>query len=152
MIDLSRMRTLLDERPQGHCLPQALYNAPEAFDFDMNAIFGTNWLMAGFECELPKPGSYISQMVGKWPVLIVHGRDGEIRAFHNSCRHRGSLLCAPGSGAAPKIVCPYHRWTYELDGSLLSAMRMGDDFEKADQSLRPIPRRSTTLPDGLSFT
>ena len=138
MIDIRRMGTLLAERPEGHCLPQGLYNDPEAFDFDMAAIFGTSWLMAGFECELPKAGSYVSQMVGKWPVLIVRGRDGEIRAFHNSCRHRGSLLCAAGSGSAPKIVCPYHRWTYELDGSLLSAMRMEADFDKAAHSLRPI--------------
>ena len=138
MIDIRRMGALLAERPEAHCLPQGLYNDPAAFDFDMAAIFGTSWLMAGFECELPKAGSYVAQMVGKWPVLIVRGRDGEIRAFHNSCRHRGSMLCASGSGSSPKIVCPYHRWTYELDGSLLSAMRMGDDFDKAAHSLRPI--------------
>lgn len=138
MIDLSRIGSLLDQRPAGHCLPQALYNDAEVFDFDMTAIYGTSWLMAGYECELPKAGSYISLMIGKWPVLIVKGRDGEIRAFHNSCRHRGSILCAAGSGSAPKIVCPYHRWTYELDGSLLSAMRMEPDFDKASHSLRPI--------------
>ncbi len=138
MIDFRRIGALLAERPEGYCLPQGLYNAPDAFDFDMAAVFGTSWLMAGFECELPKPGSYISQMIGNWPILIVRGRDGEIRAFHNSCRHRGSMLCPPGSGSSPKIVCPYHKWTYELDGALLSAMRMGDDFDKADHSLRPL--------------
>ena len=64
MIDLSRIGSLLAQRPEGHCLPQALYNDAEVFDFDMTAIYGTSWLMAGFECELPKAGSYISQMVG----------------------------------------------------------------------------------------
>ena len=123
MNDFSRIGALLAQRREGHCLPQGLYNDLDAFAFDQEAIFGTSWLMAGFECELPRPGSYVSQMFGKWPVLIVRGKDGEIRAFHNSCRHRGSMICAPGSGSSPKLVCPYHRWTYELDGSLLSAMR-----------------------------
>jgi glycine betaine catabolism A len=138
MNDFSRIGALLAQRREGHCLPQGLYNGAEAFAFDQAAIFGTSWLMAGFECELPKPGSYVSQMFGQWPVLIVRGKDGVIRAFHNSCRHRGSMICPPGSGSSPKLVCPYHRWTYELDGSLFAAMRMGDDFQKDDHGLHPV--------------
>jgi len=90
----------------------------------------------------PRPGAASSQMVGKWPVLIVKGRDGEIRAFHNTCRHRGSILCAAGKGAAPKIVCPYHRWTYELDGSLLSATRMEAGFRQGRPQPAPDPARA----------
>lgn len=138
MIDLNRIGALLAERRAGHCLPQGLYNDPEAFEFDMKAIYGRSWLMIGFDCELPKPGSYLSEMVGPWPILIVRGRDGEIRAFHNSCRHRGSILCQPGSGTAPKLVCPYHRWTYNLDGSLFTAMRMEETFDKAEHGLKQL--------------
>lgn len=138
MIDLNRIGALVAERREGHCLPQGLYNDPEAFEFDMKAIYGRSWIMIGFDCELSKPGSYISEMVGTWPILIVRGRDGEIRAFHNSCRHRGSILCQPGSGTAPKLVCPYHRWTYNLDGSLFTAMRMGEDFDKAEHGLKQL--------------
>jgi Rieske 2Fe-2S family protein len=94
--------------------------------------------MAGLECELPKAGSYLSMMVGKWPVIITRDRQGDIRAFHNSCRHRGSMICPVGSGTAPKLVCPYHRWTYDLDGSLFAANRMGDDFDKAEHGLKPV--------------
>ena len=90
MNDLSRIAALLAERREGYCLPQGLYNGAEAYAFDQAAIFGTSWLMAGFECELPKPGSYVSQMYGNWPVLIVRGRDGRIRAFHN--RDRKSVV------------------------------------------------------------
>lgn len=138
MMDFGRIRTLLDTRRDGHCLPQALYNAPEAFEFDMHACFGTGWLAVGFECEVSKPGSYVSQLVGNWPVLITRDRDGVLRAFHNSCRHRGSVLCPRGAGAAPRIVCPYHNWTYNLDGSLLAAPRMPDGFDKSAHGLKPI--------------
>ncbi len=138
MNDLARIAALLDQRPEGHCLPQGLYNDPVAFAFDQQAIYGTSWIMAGFACELPRSGSYLSQMVGSWPILIVRGRDGAIRAFHNSCRHRGSILCQPGSGHAPRIVCPYHNWTYDLEGALLAASRMGDDFDKASHGLKPL--------------
>jgi Rieske 2Fe-2S family protein len=94
--------------------------------------------MAGMECELPKAGSYVSMMVGKWPVIITRDKEGTIRAFHNSCRHRGSMICAPGTGTAPKLVCPYHRWTYDLDGSLFAAGRMDSDFDKSAHGLKPI--------------
>jgi Rieske 2Fe-2S family protein len=137
-MDLGRIDALFQQRREGHTLPQGLYTDPDSFDFDMAAIFGQSWLMAGLECELPKAGSYLSMMVGKWPVIITRDRQGEIRAFHNSCRHRGSMICAVGSGTAPKLVCPYHRWTYDLDGSLFAANRMGDDFDKAEHGLKPV--------------
>lgn len=137
-MDYGRIGAFLQARRPGHCLPAGLYNDPLTFDFDMEGIFGTSWIMAGFSCELSKPGSYVAQMIGKWPIIIVRDRSGVIRAFHNSCRHRGSILCQPGSGSAPKLVCPYHRWTYDLDGSLFAATRMADDFEKGEHGLKPI--------------
>lgn len=126
------------QRRAGHSLPQGLYIDSRAYDFDMAAIYGQSWLMAGFECELPKPGSYMSMMVGKWPILITRDRKGDIRAFHNSCRHRGSVVCQPGNGSAARLICPYHRWTYDLDGSLLAAGRMPSAFDKGAHSLKPV--------------
>ncbi len=138
MSDLAWIAGQFAARRAGHTLPQGLYTDQRAFEFDMTAIYGQSWLMAGFECELPTPGSYISMMVGKWPVLITRDRHSEIRAFHNSCRHRGSVLCQPGHGAAARLVCPYHRWTYDLDGSLLAAGRMGPGFDKSEHGLVPV--------------
>jgi glycine betaine catabolism A len=129
-------------RRAGHSLPQPLYNDAAAFDFDMEAIYATSWLMVGLEVELPKRGSYLSMMIGKWPVVITRDRADEIRAFHNSCRHRGSMICPVGAGTAPKLVCPYHRWTYDLDGSLFAAGRMPDDFDKSDHALKPVALRN----------
>jgi glycine betaine catabolism A len=135
-------------RLAGHSLPQALYNDAVVFDFDMEAIYGTSWLMAGFEVELPKAGSYLALMIGKWPIILIRDRAGDIRAFHNSCRHRGSMICPAGSGTAPKLVCPYHRWTYDLDGSLFAAGRMPEDFDKSEHGLKPIAFESV---EGVMF-
>jgi glycine betaine catabolism A len=140
-MDFKQVNALIAQRRAGHTLPQGLFTEQNSFDFDMSAIYGTSWLMAGMECELPKTGSYMAFTVGKWPVLITRDAKGQIHAFHNSCRHRGSILCQPGLGTAPKLVCPYHRWTYNLDGSLLAATRMPDDFVKSDHGLKPVSVR-----------
>lgn len=137
-MDLKRVDALFGQRRDGHTLPQGLYTEVGSFEFDMVTIYGQSWLMVGMDCELPKIGSYLSIMVGKWPIIITREKSGEIRAFHNSCRHRGSMICAPGSGTSPKLVCPYHRWTYDLDGSLFAANRMPDDFVKADHGLKAV--------------
>jgi glycine betaine catabolism A len=137
-VDFRRIDAAFRARRAGHSLPQSLYMDDEAFHFDMEAIYATSWLMVGLEVELPKPGSYLSMMIGKWPVIITRDKASGIRAFHNSCRHRGSMICPVGSGTAPKLVCPYHRWTYDLDGSLFAAGRMPDDFAKSDHGLKPI--------------
>jgi glycine betaine catabolism A len=138
MHDLHRIQGLFQSRRAGHTLPQALYTEQSAFDFDIAAVYGESWLMVGLDCELPKSGSYMSMMVGKSPVIITRDKSGAVRAFHNSCRHRGSMICPVGNGTAPKLVCPYHRWTYDLDGSLFAANRMPDDFVKADHGLKPV--------------
>lgn len=137
-MDLAQIKAAFASRRPGHSLPQALYNDPAMFEFDLHAAFARTWLLGAFACELPVAGSYSAIMVGPWPILIVRGRDGQIRGFHNSCRHRGAVLCKEGQGRSPRIVCPYHRWTYNLDGSLLNATRMPDDFDNSDHGLRPV--------------
>ena len=138
MVDLAKIKSLLDARRPGHSLPQGLYNDPDALAFDLEAIFGRSWLQVGFACELPKPGSYMAVTLGQWPIVVVRDRAGDLRAFHNACRHRGSQVCADGHGASARLVCPYHRWTYELTGELVHAGRMGPDFDPADHGLKPI--------------
>ncbi|MBS0254891.1 MAG: aromatic ring-hydroxylating dioxygenase subunit alpha [Proteobacteria bacterium] len=136
-----QIRSLLDQRRPGHSLPQALYVEPAVLAFDVAAIYGQSWLMACLECELPTPGSTYALTIGDYPVLLTRDRAGEIHAFHNSCRHRGSILCQPGHGTAPRLICPYHRWTYDLDGGLLAAGRMPEGFEKAAHGLKPVALR-----------
>jgi Rieske 2Fe-2S family protein len=134
----SRILELLDCSKGGHTLPQAFYTDPGIYDFDMAAVFPRSWLMAGFEAELPEPGSYIALTIGRNPVVIARGRDGTIRGFHNTCRHRGSQICPDGAGQIRKFVCPYHKWTYDFDGRLIGAARMQAEFKIGDYSLQPI--------------
>jgi stachydrine N-demethylase len=129
---------LLARRKPDHALEQAFYNDPEIFRMDMEMIFYRDWLFVAPACDLPKPGSYITHQIGDYGIIIVRGHDGEIRAFHNSCRHRGSVLCKASKGTNPKIVCPYHQWTYELDGQLLWARDMGDDFDASQHGLKTV--------------
>ncbi|MDR3508537.1 MAG: Rieske 2Fe-2S domain-containing protein, partial [Caulobacteraceae bacterium] len=138
MVDLGKIRALLNARRPGYSLPQALYNDPDVFEFDLEAIYKRSWLQVGFTVELPRPGSYMSITLGRWPVLLVRDRAGEIRGFHNSCRHRGAQICADGHGTSARLVCPYHRWTYELSGELVHAGRMPEDFDKSQHGLGPI--------------
>ena len=138
MADLDKISRLLDTRRPGHGLPQALYNDPDAFAFDMEAIFARSWIMIGFEVELGRPGSWMAAAIGPWPILVTRDRQGVIHGFHNTCRHRGSRICLPGKGASARLVCPYHRWTYELSGELAHATRMPETFDRLGHGLVPV--------------
>jgi len=134
----NEMLSLLRSRREGYSLPQPFYIDPEFYKVDLELIWYRDWLFVGHNCEIPKSGNFFTVQVGDYPVVIVRGRDGEIRAFHNSCRHRGSRVCNTEKGAAARLVCPYHQWTYDLDGKLVFARQMADDFQKEDFSLKPI--------------
>lgn len=129
---------LLAARQPGHALARPFYTDPAIFQADLDMIWYRDWLFAIPACELPKPGAYVTHKVGAYRVILVRGQDGLIRAFHNSCRHRGSIICKGARGSVPKLVCPYHQWTYELDGSLLWARDMGPDFDPRDHGLKPV--------------
>lgn len=138
MLDLDQTLALIAARKPDHALQHELYTDPGVFRQDLEQIFYREWLFAGPACELDKPGSYISFKVGEYPVVVVRGTDGRIRAFHNVCRHRGQRLCPQASGRAAKLVCPYHQWTYDLDGKLAFARDMGPDFDPSQYSLKPV--------------
>lgn len=129
---------LLARRKPGHALEQPFYTDADIYRADMETIFYRDWLFAIPACELEKPGAYVTHQVGAYGVVIVRGADNVIRAFHNSCRHRGSVICNKAKGVSPKLVCPYHQWTYELDGRLLWAREMGTDFDASKHGLKPV--------------
>jgi Rieske 2Fe-2S family protein len=128
----------LKNRREGFSLEQPFYTDPDYFKLDMETIYYRDWLFIGHDCEVPRAGNYFTVQIGDYPVVIVRGRDQVIRAFHNSCRHRGSRVCSSERGSSAKLVCPYHQWTYELDGSLLFARQMAEDFDKTQFSLKPV--------------
>lgn len=134
----SKINEMLTRRRSGYSLEQGFYVDPDVFQADLEMIHYRDWLFAIPACELEKPGSYVTHQVGAYGVILVRGSDGQIRAFHNSCRHRGSVLCKSKKGNNPKLVCPYHQWTYELDGSLLWARDMGPEFDPSQHGLKPV--------------
>jgi Rieske 2Fe-2S family protein len=105
--------------PLAPALDPRLYLDPAVVELEQRAIFERTWQLAGHVADLPSPGTYITTDVGDQPVLVVRDDHGEIRAFRNVCRHRGSRLLT-GSGGCPKAIrCRYHGWTYRLDGALI---------------------------------
>ena len=140
----AKARDMLSRRKPGHSLEQGFYTDPEIFALDMENIWYRDWLFATPAAAMPKGGSYVTHKVGPYRVIIVKGQDGEIRAFHNTCRHRGSILCKADKGNVAKLVCPYHQWTYELDGRLLWARDMGPDFDAAAHGLKPVHCRTVS--------
>ncbi|ASV87086.1 putative Ring hydroxylating alpha subunit [Ochrobactrum quorumnocens] len=134
----NEMLGLLTGRDPNFSLEQKFYTDPDYYKLDLENIFYRDWLFVGHDCELPKTGSYMTVQVGAYPVLIVRDAQGGIRAFHNSCRHRGSRICSAEKGTTAKLVCPYHQWTYELDGRLLFARQVGPDFKPAEYGLKHV--------------
>lgn len=130
---------MLRQRQGDHSLPQPFYNDSRVFALEMREIFEHEWLFVGMTCEIPAKGNYLSVQIGDNPIIVVRGDQGTIHAFHNVCRHRGSRLCTQEKGKVAKLVCPYHQWTYELDGRLLFAGQdMGEDFDLSAHGLKPV--------------
>ncbi len=125
-------------RRKNHALTQALYTDPGVFSADLDQLWYRDWIYAVPAAQLAKTGAYATLQIGDYPVVVVKGSDGQVRAFHNVCRHRGQKLCAKPEGQAPKIVCPYHQWTFDLDGKLLYARAMQADFDPKAHGLKPV--------------
>ena len=122
-------------------LPGRFYTSPEIFHAERERIFYRQWICAGREERIPQPGDYFVRTIGTESVIITRGRDGVVRAFHNLCRHRGTRLCEADAGHFKNAIrCPYHAWTFGLDGRLLAAPSMDEreGFSTADYPLHPV--------------
>ena len=128
----------LKGRRANHTLPRAFYVDPDIYQLDLENLFYRQWLFVGHDCELKQPGDYLTVQVGDYPVVVVRGGDGAIRAFHNSCRHRGSRICSAEHGSSVRLVCPYHNWSYGLDGRLLFARDVAKPFDAKALGLKPV--------------
>ena len=120
----------------------------EIYDLEVERIINRNWILAGHQSELPEPGDFKVFNVAKESAIIVRGSDGELKGFANVCRHRGSLVCLESSGNARQFSCPYHGWQYSIDGDLLAARSMPEDFDKPAYALKPV---SVDTVHGLVF-
>jgi len=119
-------------------LGQKFYTDPDFYRLDLETIFYRDWVFAGHDCEIPAPGDYFTLQIGDYPIIVVRGLDGSIRALHNSCRHRGSRICAAPRGAVKRLVCPYHQWTYDLSGGLIRTRHMDAAIDKTQFGLKTV--------------
>lgn len=117
-------------------MPPEVYTSAEFFDFEMEAVFGHEWICVGRAADVAKPGDYFTTSIGKDPMIVVRGRDGEIHTYANVCQHRAMTL-VEGSGNTRRFRCPYHSWVYGLDGCLQSAPDLNDApyFDKTEINL-----------------
>ncbi len=126
-------------------LPGWTYHSPALFDLEKTHVFLTHWQVAGHECDLPNPGDWLTfDMLGERAVLM-RGADGVVRAFHNLCRHRGARVVDGDRGQCRgSIVCPFHGWVYNLDGTLRGAAQPTSfgDMDRTKFGLKPIEMQS----------
>ncbi len=111
-------------RPLGEStgLPARAYRWPEVFDWEVEHVFDRSWVCVGRSADLPEPGDQVAVTAGSETVLLVRGRDGVLRGFFNTCRHRGHVLLETGDRTCrTTVMCPYHAWVYNLDGRLRGA-------------------------------
>jgi Rieske 2Fe-2S family protein len=137
------VRDLIARQPAGHAMLRDFYSGEEVYRFDCQKVWRSGWLFAGHSCEIPKPGDYFTLEVDDDSIIITRDAGGRARALHNVCRHRGSLICENGAGHVNKLVCPYHRWAYDLNGKLLHAPGMQEDLDKSTLGLQPVQLRET---------
>jgi glycine betaine catabolism A len=121
-------------------LPQRYFVSPEIFAKEQELIFSTRWVLVGHQSQIAKAGDYFVQEVAGESVIVVRDQRGEAHGFYNVCRHRGTRLCEDMTGHSSTIRCPYHAWTYGLDGQLVGAPHMDkvQGFDKAEHSLHAI--------------
>lgn len=122
-------------------LPGWTYHSPALLELEKEQVFRSHWQIVGHVSDVPEPGDYLTMDVVGERALVVRGKDGVVRAFHNMCRHRGSRVVADSQGSCKgALVCPFHGWVYNLDGTLRGAARplTFPDLDKVEFGLKPI--------------
>ncbi len=148
IVDDDRLRELIATQQKGCTLQQAFYSDASIYALDVERIFMRRWLCVGHESRIPNTGDFFVHDVAGESLIVVRDRDGSIRALVNVCRHRGSEVCYEKEGNAKVLVCPYHAWAYELDGSLRAAREMDGNIDKSKYALHRIHVR---ILEGLIF-
>ena len=131
-------------------LPPDVYTSEEFFEFEKEAIFGHEWLCVGRESQTPNPGDYRGYEIAGEPLIVVRDNSGAIRVLSAVCQHRGMVL-AEDSGNCARFQCPYHHWTYSLEGKLVGAPQM-DNAKGFDRAGFNLPSLPVEIWQGFIFT
>lgn len=133
---MADLAALIDRQRPGWSLESDFYLDPAIAAAEAGALWHRRWLFVAHSCEIAAPGAFVTLSIASEPVVVVRGRDGAVRAFANVCRHRGSRVCTTEAGRVHRLVCPYHAWSYDLDGRLLTDVS-GHGADAAELGLRP---------------
>ena len=132
---MATLSQLIDDQPEGFSLQQVFYRDSDIFRRELDRLFMKSWLYAGHLSQIPETGDYFLYELGNESVIIIRSGETTVKALLNLCRHRGSRICMESSGRHKLLVCPYHGWTYQLDGALRGANYTSPDFDRADYAL-----------------
>lgn len=140
---------LVAQCQSGYALPRPFYIEPEVFNLDIERVFLRNWIYAGHVSSIPRAGDYFLYDLAEESIIVIRGERDAVYAMFNVCRHRGSRVCIEEYGAAKKrLVCPYHGWTYETDGTLAAVPGAPAGFDKSAFGLT---RLGVRVVEGLIF-
>jgi Rieske 2Fe-2S family protein len=141
---------LIRAHSPGCALAREFYTDPRIFELDLERMLLRHWFCAAHVASLPRPGDFLLVELGAESVIVVRTQEGAIRALLNVCRHRGSRVCSARTGraAAGRLTCPYHAWSYDLEGHLVAAREMSAGFDQHLFSLKSLPVR---VAEGLIF-
>ncbi len=128
---------VLDDRVHGRC-----YTDPALFELELERVWGTAWVYAAHESQIPAAGDFVTTFIGREPVIITRDERGRIHGLFNRCPHRGSLVTNELQGNTRRFACPYHGWAFRMDGSLAGVPYMGgfDDALIRGMRLAPVAR------------
>ena len=136
---------IVDDRERGlFRVHRSTMTSQEVFEAERSRVFDHVWLYLAHESEIPQPGDYVRRQINGRSIMVVRGKDGEIRAFHNTCPHRGAIVCRQDRGNAKAFQCFYHAWTFDTKGALAGMPGKdgydGTGFEKSERGLTPVAR------------
>jgi choline monooxygenase len=136
IIDLYPERPLADASTP----PSSWYTDPHIFDLEQETVFSRSWQMVGRADQVQEPGQYVSAELGADPIVIVRGNDNVLRGFFNVCRHHAAAVITKSEGTAENLRCPYHGWTYNLEGALVLTPEFGGvaNFDRGANGLVPV--------------
>ncbi|MEM9290778.1 MAG: aromatic ring-hydroxylating dioxygenase subunit alpha [Acidobacteriota bacterium] len=134
-----------------HLLPVEAYTSQDWYLREQREIFSKTWRYAGFMEDLSEPGQYMAVQAGLNNIFIVMGRDRRLRAFHNICRHRGTQLIRAVGKTQKALTCPYHDWTYDLEGNLISVPEEQEEFGQVDKACLGLKPAKVDLWNSMIF-
>jgi phenylpropionate dioxygenase-like ring-hydroxylating dioxygenase large terminal subunit len=142
------LQQLVAKYQSGYSLEQPFYISNEVFEAEWKSIFQKHWLYAGNTAQIPRTGDYFLYHLQHDTIIVIRGNNDEVFAHYNTCRHRGSAICLEDEGHVAKLICPYHQWVFDKDGTLLNARMMPDDFCKEQYNLHSV---HVQVVEGLIF-